>query len=599
MHSDTFGPPPAHSTPVREVAVNATPSQIPSTLEFPDPPTPELGSTTSPVAAASLSNDLASILNTISSVFSAHPELSESMRNLLRNVNSGSYWASHRESVHRAAEDIRRAAMQFQETAAETAQDARAAATNTAQNMQTAAQEAHRIAEEEAGRRVTEAIGNVLRSFGVASEPGQTPVGTESGPPDAPPGEPRGHRGPPPHHHPHHHHGGPHHHHGGPRHHHGGHHGQHRHSRRGSRSPPPSPPSPGPGHSFHSHWAHGPPPPPPPILTGGWSTWLPSPGMVPPPPGAAPPPPPPPGMSPLSAPGPYQPSVAPFGPGPFTGPPQIPPWSQFRPYAGPDGSSGAAEEAAPFAVPPPPEVSYYGASPSFSRRPSGASGAKSRLDNAKENYKAEKERYRREREERRKEKEAREESIPDSQASAEPSKDDQTATPRPTTPVRSPEDNRSASWMPSATQIISNARGSFPQLEMFSVRSPRSPRRYHTITGATRHRDVPKVDEETHNDEASKEVTQQVVDTLNDMGFTEAEFPTMQDIVSVHIPQAGGRISQDAEAEVVGNVVEVLLSTSQATAESPRASGSRERQEAFTDNSAASGSHQNDGSEWQ
>lgn len=34
------------------------------------------------------------------------------------------------------------------------------------------------------------------------------------------------------------------------------------------------------------------------------------------------------------------------------------------------------------------------------------------------------------------------------------------------------------------TQIISNAHGSFPQLEMFNVmRSPRHPRRHHTIAG--------------------------------------------------------------------------------------------------------------------
>ncbi|KAI0308144.1 hypothetical protein B0F90DRAFT_123596 [Multifurca ochricompacta] len=140
MDSGTFGPPPAVSTPARESAT-PTPGTLPATpLEnrgdvtssFPDPPTPELAAFRDP--DISVSNDLASLLDSLNLMFLEHPE---------------------RNSMARVAEDIQRVA-----------RDAQTAVAVGAQEMHRTMQEARQQAQQEAARRVTEAVGNILRVFG-------------------------------------------------------------------------------------------------------------------------------------------------------------------------------------------------------------------------------------------------------------------------------------------------------------------------------------------------------------------------------------------------------------------------------------------------
>jgi len=161
MDSGTFGPP-ATSTPARE---SRTPTQVrpvpPSDgpgeetqrgmpEDFPDPPTPELDVPSDP--NISLSNDLASLLDSLNSMFLEHPEVGHQLRTLFRNVGSGTYWDSQRGSMARVAEDIQRVARDAQSTVATGAQE-------MARNVRQRAQQ-------EAARRVTEAVGNILRVFG-------------------------------------------------------------------------------------------------------------------------------------------------------------------------------------------------------------------------------------------------------------------------------------------------------------------------------------------------------------------------------------------------------------------------------------------------
>ncbi|KAI0068095.1 hypothetical protein BV25DRAFT_1986926 [Artomyces pyxidatus] len=552
VHSETFGPPPAMSTPVREAEKSAQgvdvdsddgksfPGRFPPTKvaeasapsePFPDPPVPDLDP--SPPPAASLSNDIAGLLNSLSTVFVAHPELSENLRQLLRNVQNGAYWNAHRDSVTRAAEDIRRAALEVRDVAV------------------TSAHEAHRAAEEEAGRRVTEAIGNIFRAFGVA-DAASTPANdardsAESGPVDDTLSGRHGgrrHHDRPQRQQPHYRRDSPHLHHP---------HGPSEHAMPGGFPPPPPPP---PFDVLAAPWMGRPLPSRSPFMTGNWSSWSRGPVSA----GPVPPPPPP-----VIPPPPSHTSRVP--PGANQGSANVPYWSQFQPFPPSD------EEH--FPAPPPPEVSYYAASPT---RPRDRipSDAKAALELAKQNYKAQKERYRMERAERRKQKEQRPEESVNSSSSVARSDTDSTEpapvadavaptevdTPRPTSPAR--QTPLKLNTVLPETQIISNARGNFPQLEMFSVRSPRSPRRYHTISGATRDRG------------RLGEDMQQVVETLGGMGFTEEEFPNIREVVHSTLPldSDGSRISREVEAGVVTNVVDKLFSSSEAT-QSPRPSGSR------------------------
>jgi Wiskott-Aldrich syndrome protein len=161
MDSGTFGPP-ATSTPAREARTPTRVRPVPPSDgpgeetqrgipgDFPDPPTPELDAPTDP--NISLSNDLASLLDSLNSMFLEHPEVGHHLRNLFRNVGNGAYWDSQRGSMARVAEDIQRVA-----------RDAQSAVATGAQEM---TRNVRQRAQQEAARRVTEAVGNILRVFG-------------------------------------------------------------------------------------------------------------------------------------------------------------------------------------------------------------------------------------------------------------------------------------------------------------------------------------------------------------------------------------------------------------------------------------------------
>ncbi|KAJ8702243.1 hypothetical protein PTI98_000980 [Pleurotus ostreatus] len=110
-----------------------TPDATPPTDPAPDPPLPSIES-------PSLSNDVALLLNNLTSAFSSHPELAESLRQIVQNASNGAYWVAHREAI-----------------------------TNAAQELVRSAEATGRAAEEEAGRRVAEAVGGIVKSLADAT----------------------------------------------------------------------------------------------------------------------------------------------------------------------------------------------------------------------------------------------------------------------------------------------------------------------------------------------------------------------------------------------------------------------------------------------
>lgn len=133
-----------HST-VTPIVAESTPIATAKATLGADAEDPPLPSVDPDHPAPSLVGDVAALLKTLSTVFSSHPELSERLREITRNTTNGSYWATHREAVSRAAEEIRRSATE------ETGR---------------ATEELRRTTEEEAGRRVADAIGGFMRMFG-------------------------------------------------------------------------------------------------------------------------------------------------------------------------------------------------------------------------------------------------------------------------------------------------------------------------------------------------------------------------------------------------------------------------------------------------
>ncbi|KZT02427.1 uncharacterized protein LAESUDRAFT_661811 [Laetiporus sulphureus 93-53] len=142
-----------------------------SDSEAPEPPLPDLENLGNPMSSAtsrapsatvSLTNDVANLFSTLSAVIASHPELSEGVRNLVRNAANGTYWQAHRQAVSRATDDLRRTAEASSADAVRIASEAR------------------RAAEEAAGRRVAEAIANVVRAIGDVA-------GTTANPSDAAP----------------------------------------------------------------------------------------------------------------------------------------------------------------------------------------------------------------------------------------------------------------------------------------------------------------------------------------------------------------------------------------------------------------------------
>lgn len=488
MDSSIFGSPPDASTPAHE-SVTPTPTALPtlsrgpkahqgSTGSFPDPPTPELDGSIDPNIP--LSNDLASLLNSLNSMFVDHPEVGQHLRTLLRNVGNGSYWNEQRDAVVRVAEDIQRVARDAQTAVAMGAQEVHRRTVHEARQV-------HQQAQQEAARRVTEAVGNVLRIFGAgdagpASGPGASPGATVPQAPGVIPSSPT----------------------------------------ETHTSVPPG--------GFPLHYAS-------PSVANAWN--LPSQPSLPT------------GSTPSTAfPPPLQSGVPPppriVPPLPLVNEGRAPAWNQFKPFS---GQSPDILSAGPSFGVAPPEVSYYTASANRRTRP-GASELRASLEDAKANYKAKKEEYRREQEARRRDRRVGKEGVTDSPISpvAQPAEVYTSG------PVGSSDAGTSRRMDPATTtpppitQIISNARGGFPQLEM--VNMPRS---------LTKQRE----DRTYGEDEGDKaRHIDTVVERLEGMGFLEDTYPTLRTVVESHLPSDGTRITKEVEFDVMSEVLERLLETS-------------------------------------
>ena len=484
-----------------------------SDIQDDDPPLPDLNNMGG--SQPHIANDVADLFSTLSTILASHPELSEGIRTIVRNASNGAYWQTHREQVVRAAEEIRRSVVAG-------AGEARRAATD-----------GRRAAEEAAGRRVADALGEVIRVISdITGTQAMDPNIHPSSGPGFETSTPMRDRYP-----------------------------SGNNPFDGPRMRPPGPPPPhhrgGPGRmswgSFDSRWGGfpfaGPPPPFPPFPPGprpshgppGRSAGPPPPiPPTPPGPPSPPVPPPPPGFGAFGSRFPdYQPDRNLPGPPPhfhgrFGRPPFGPhfhhhasEWDNGDPFVGgqrgghPFGGWGRPRyhdaswgdtvptlPSRPNAADEDVEVTMYGASPLES-----PDAARKKLQAAKEAYVAEKEKYRRAREERKKHRMnvstdryvcamrdlsrrcARVDQHLHILFSSETKhmQDSPIDPPVPQEPapvaVRSAE--AAASVAPQApqaeptAQIISNARGPFPQLELYSI-----PRRSHTIHGTGHRRDA-------------------------------------------------------------------------------------------------------------
>ncbi|KAI0095108.1 hypothetical protein BDY19DRAFT_988876 [Irpex rosettiformis] len=551
----------------------------PVSSEAPDPPLPDLEDLSSnSYPNVSLANDIASLLNSFSTVFSSHPELSEAMHNVIRNATEGNYWSAHREAVSKAAEEMRRGAQR------------------SAEDMQRAAEEMHRAAEEAAGRRVAEAIGSVVRAFGQFTGT-PIPTSTDGGPATSTPSNPRstsrggfrGGRRPSP-----------------SRRdtwHSWGHHGHPGHNQRSGSFDPrhdsffcPSNPMFMHLGSFSGMGFTPPPPPPPPAF--GLS--IPPPPPIPPNPLngiRVPPPPPLPHMHPMSPPGPppFPPPHAAWTSWP---PPTdaIPfPEAGKRPHTNVDApveTLDAEEDGAstPSTAPSTPNererpllpnlpASSAPTEPALEGQAKAAAtevsyiATKMDLQKAKDAYRKEKERYRKEREARR----ARRANISgDSQFEIENAKNE---------PQKTVEDLSQPRLTPDP-QLVSNARGTFPRIELEVV----SPHRSHTIHGTGgiwRGRyghgpyhgphhgpgphhfpppppaSVPGGPPRMHNPFMSPQdgprTTRNIMNRLADMGFTSVTNPELPSKIEARVTRMNGDFSRAAEDAVVAEMVEEVL----------------------------------------
>ncbi|KXN88803.1 hypothetical protein AN958_06672 [Leucoagaricus sp. SymC.cos] len=141
---------PAPETEIEQIREVDDPP-LPS-LETSEPQLPHAADTTQSAqltqTSASIARDAAAFLTTISSIISSHPEVGESLRTIVRNTTNGTYWASHRETLSQAAAELQR-------------------------NTENLAEDSRRVVEEEAGKRVADALAGVLRIFSQAQSNSQ------------------------------------------------------------------------------------------------------------------------------------------------------------------------------------------------------------------------------------------------------------------------------------------------------------------------------------------------------------------------------------------------------------------------------------------
>ncbi|KAM5533965.1 hypothetical protein V8D89_012390 [Ganoderma adspersum] len=558
-------------TPTPKIRTPTSAAEKPSgTAQDDDPPLPDLDNMGG--SQPHIANDVANLFDTLSTILSSHPELSDGIRTVVRNASNGSYWQTHRDQVVRAAEEIRRSVIAG------------------ADEVRHAANDGRRTAEEAAGRRVADALAEVIRVIADITgntQPADPNAESSSGPgfETSTPMRPAD--------------GNPF---DGPR-----------------MRPPGPPPLHRGGHgrmswaSFDSRWGGFPfsgPPPFAPFPPGSRPTGRP-PGPPPPPPLGPPPPPglpPPPGAyGPFGGrgyPNDYSPDrnlpgLPPHFHGRFGRPPFGPhfhrhqqpgEWDNDDPFVG--GPRGGHHfggwnrhryhdanwaDTVP-ALPPRPnaddedvEVTMYGASPLES-----PDAAKKKLQAAKEAYVTEKEKYRRAREERKKRRmnvstDSETKDVHDSPIDP-PAAQEPVAAASPSVEAAPPV----ASQPPQAElapQIISNARGPFPQLELYSV-----PRRSHTIHGTGHRRDASwgtfgSMTGMGPTQGGRAAAVESIVHRLREMGFSANEYPVLKSKVDAHIP-LNGEVSKEREESIVTAIVNELLPASPG-AQQPSGSGVR------------------------
>lgn len=534
----TATPAQAQSTPVisgqvlPEAVLKSTEDS--NTAIVDDPALPTLGGT----GASTLTHDVAAFLKAVSGIISSHPELSEGLRNIVSNATNGTYWIVHRDALSRAAERIQ------QETG------------RTAEEIQNA--------EEEASARVADALGGIFRVIGEAVQTARTttepfrPPPTEdvpTAPVSAP--EPQCFR-----------------------------------PREFTTYPGPPPP----GH-FHPppphHW--GAPPPPPPGRRHVW------------------PRPPPSARGSFDEPqGEHSSHSLPSQSfwGIFREPkevgshgPHVDHHNAIRartsdirttlaearnrrlgnlglaiPAIPPPIPSAPPAPPAPIVPPPPALEGGLSGSSIFGSTPPTQEELRADVERAKADYKMRKERYRQAKASRKsaEQREQGQESSGSNDVSVLPVVFDVTEDPNVSgadtsvsqgppaaTPVHEQMSVPPSTAVPAPSQpvtpatpqvhIVSNARGLYPQLEMFSV-----PRRSHTI-GHTARRGL---------EDRSR---QRIMKKLSEMGFTEGTYPKLNAKVSEQMV-AHPPTTKDIEDDIVTNLIEELIPSSFA----PRASSSRE-----------------------
>ncbi|KAF9056095.1 hypothetical protein BJ165DRAFT_1430833, partial [Panaeolus papilionaceus] len=102
--SDFSSEPLSESTPkAKATAVDATHSSLPTESAREDPPLPPLDEHP---ASATLSDDITALINAFTQAVRGHPELSEGVSKILRNITTGTYWQDHRERLSKAARDL-------------------------------------------------------------------------------------------------------------------------------------------------------------------------------------------------------------------------------------------------------------------------------------------------------------------------------------------------------------------------------------------------------------------------------------------------------------------------------------------------------------
>ncbi|KAF9535680.1 hypothetical protein CPB83DRAFT_842142 [Crepidotus variabilis] len=177
--------------------------------------------------------------------------------------------------------------------------------------------------------------------------------------------------------------------------------------------------------------------------------------------------------------------------------------------------------------------------PNFSTnvdQPSSPEELRARVEKAKQEYRSQKQAYRREREQRRKTKES---------------------------PVEAPVTLESLNIPPETTQVVSNAWGSYPQVEMFGV-----PKRANTMPS----RSGPRFLNRSPEDSNTRAINR-IAKKMADMGFTENSHPDLLTKIKSNMP-ATDTITKEQEDDMVTNLLEDLIPSSPLRAPGPVASGS-------------------------